>query len=121
MSSNRRAETEKDIMELSGHEMRVLQELEQDLSADYPRLARTLGRTGNPVRAVRRLVLGAAVMGLGIGTMVYALALGSVPLGAAAFAVMIAGTYAASPPSVSSGLRRACRRGTSSSRPVEEQ
>jgi hypothetical protein len=108
-------------MKLSQHEIRVLQELEDRLSADDPRLARAMGRTGHPFRAVRRLVLGAAVMGLGIGMMVYALALRSVPMGATAFAVMTAGAYAASPPPMPSGWRRSCRRSASDSPPVAEQ
>ncbi|MGO4383007.1 DUF3040 domain-containing protein [Specibacter sp. RAF43] len=85
-------------MELSEHEARILQELEDDLSADDPRLARALGRAERLRLPVHRSILAAATIGLGIALMAYALALRSIPLGVVAFAVTTAGAYATSLP-----------------------
>lgn len=83
-------------MELSEHESRILQEIELDLTASAPRLARALTSATSRGSAARHFMLGTAVMGLGIGTMIFALALGSMPAGALAFLTMTMGAQVAS-------------------------
>ncbi|MBP2414827.1 hypothetical protein JOF48_003626 [Arthrobacter stackebrandtii] len=83
-------------MELSEHESLILQEIEQTLTAGDPRLARALSTATLKRTAVQHLLLGATIMGLGVGVMVFALALGSMPVGAVAFASMTAGAYVSS-------------------------
>ncbi len=87
-------------MPLSANEARILQELEDDLKAADPKLAKAFGAGGRFRQAVRLTLLGTVVMGLGMGLMIYALAFKTVPLGVLAFAVMAAGAYTASPSSV---------------------
>jgi hypothetical protein len=108
-------------MELSEHELRVLQELEDDLQAGSPRLARSLGGNGRPGPALRHFVLGTAGMGLGIGLMCLALVLRSVPVGALAFATMTAGAYLAAPPRARFGVRLRPRGNRDDSRSTSEQ
>lgn len=83
-------------MELSEHESRILQEIQQDLTASDPRLARVLTTATIQGRAIQHLLLGTAVLGPSLGLMLFALILGSMPLGAVAFTAMTAGAYVAS-------------------------
>lgn len=108
-------------MKLSEHESRILQELEDDLAAGDPRLARVMGATANQGSAARRLVLGTAAMGLGIGLMIFALALRSIPVGAMAFAAMTGGGYVAAPPLQPFRAWRAHRRSAAKMRQATEQ
>ena len=80
-------------MELSEHESRILQEIRQDLTIGDPQLARTLSTATIRGTAFQLMLIGTTVMGLGIVLMIFALALGSVPVGAVAFAAMTAGAY----------------------------
>ena len=80
-------------MELSEHESRILNEIQQDLAAGDPLLARTLSTATIRGTAFQRMLTGTTVMGLGVGLMIFALALGSMPMGAVAFAAMTVGAY----------------------------
>ena len=80
-------------MELSEHESRILNEIQQDLMTGDPQLAQTLSTATIRGTAFQRVLMGTAVLGLGMGLMIFALALGSMLMGAVAFSAMTAGAY----------------------------
>ncbi|WP_051388836.1 DUF3040 domain-containing protein [Arthrobacter sp. 35W] len=92
-------------MALSDHEQRVIQDLEEQLAAADPRLARTLSLHGMQRRSGRLTGTGLAMVALGIMAMVAALLVESVPLGVGAFLVMAAGLYTATLPAAVVGWR----------------
>lgn len=86
-------------MPLSDHEQKMLEELERQLFADDPRLARTFHQATRPRRDRRRIALGIAGIIVGLGLLVLAVALPAVWLGVLAFMLMVAsGIWAATAP-----------------------
>lgn len=86
-------------MPLSDHEQKMLEELERQLFADDPRLARTFENATRPRRDRRRVGLGVLGVVLGLGLLVLSVALPAVWLGVLAFALMVAaGIWAVTAP-----------------------
>lgn len=77
-------------MDLSEHEARILQELEDDLAMADPRLNKAMDTGVVPALPARVALLAGPAMAAGIALMVWAIALRSVALGALAFAIMTA-------------------------------
>ncbi|GAA1624052.1 DUF3040 domain-containing protein [Georgenia ruanii] len=80
-------------MPLSEYEQRMLQQMEQQLRSDDPRLANTLADKPRP--DVRRLSLGVLLFLLGLGGLVGGVATGYVWLGVLGFLAMLAGVMLA--------------------------
>ncbi|UNX55970.1 DUF3040 domain-containing protein [Georgenia sp. TF02-10] len=104
-------------MPLSEYEQRMLQQMEQQLRSDDPKLADTLAE--RPRTDVRRLSLGALLFLLGLAGLVGGVATGWVWLGVLGFVVMLGGVLLAiSGPRGSSrragGVRRPGGPGTTS-------
>jgi Flp pilus assembly protein TadB len=78
-------------MPLSEHEQKMLDEMERQLFADDPRLARTFRSGGQDRRDRRRIVLGLAGVVVGLGVLVLAVSLPAIWLGVLAFLLMLAG------------------------------
>lgn len=86
-------------MPLSEHEQKMLDEMERQLFADDPRLARAFTPTRAPRRNGRRVVIGLGGVVLGMLVLVLAVALPAVWLGVIAFVGMVAGAvYAVTSP-----------------------
>lgn len=77
-------------MDLSKHEARILQELEDDLAMADPRLNKALNTGVVPALPARMALLAGTALAAGIALMVWGIALRSVALGALAFAIMTA-------------------------------
>lgn len=77
-------------MPLSDHEQKMLEELERQLFAEDPRLARTFENASRPRRDRRRVGLGILGVVAGLALLVLAVALPAVWLGVLAFALMVA-------------------------------
>lgn len=91
-------------MPLSEHEQKLLEEMERQLFADDPRLARTFHRSTRPRRDRRRITLGILAILVGLVLLVLAVALPMIWLGVAAFVLMVAGgVWAATAPRVADG------------------
>ncbi|EWS81247.1 DUF3040 domain-containing protein [Brachybacterium phenoliresistens] len=91
-------------MPLSEHEQKMLDEMERQLFADDPRLARTFQASTRPRRSRRRLVLGLVGAVLGLGALVLAVLLPAIWLGVLGFLLMLAGTlYAVTAPPAEPG------------------
>lgn len=82
-------------MPLSEHEQRMLDEMERQLFADDPRLARAFDTPAGPRRDRRRIVLGLLGVLVGLGILVLAVALPAIWLGVLAFLLMLASALAA--------------------------
>ncbi|RPF27911.1 DUF3040 domain-containing protein [Georgenia muralis] len=80
-------------MPLSEYEQRMLQQMEQQLRSDDPKLANTLADRQRP--DVRRLSLGALLFLLGLGGLVGGVATGWVWLGILGFLAMLGGVLLA--------------------------
>ena len=80
-------------MPLSEYEQRMLQQMEQQLRSDDPKLANTLADRRRP--DVRRLSLGVVLVLLGLGGLVGGVAAPQVWLGIAGFLAMLAGVLLA--------------------------
>lgn len=80
-------------MPLSEYEQRMLQEMEQQLRSDDPRLASTLADKSRP--DVRRLSVGVLLLLAGLGGLVGGVASGHVWLGVLGFLAMLAGVMLA--------------------------
>lgn len=80
-------------MPLSEYEQRMLQEMEQQLRSDDPRLASTLADKARP--DVRRLSVGVLLLLAGLGGLVGGVASGHVWLGVLGFLAMLAGVMLA--------------------------
>lgn len=86
-------------MPLSEREQRLLEQMEQALSADDPKFASHMVADPARTRARRRLALGVVLLLLGAGTLVGGVLLKSIPVGALGFAVMVgSAAYALGPP-----------------------
>lgn len=107
-------------MPLSEHEQKMLDEMERQLFADDPRLARAFSpRRTTSRRSGRRILLGLGGVVLGLALLVVAVSLPAVWLGVLAFLVMLAGAvYAVTAPSPSaSGQEGSDGGGGGSARP----
>ena len=80
-------------MPLSEYEQRMLQQMEQQLRTDDPKLASTLADKPRP--DVRRLSLGALLFLAGLGALVGGVASGQVWLGILGFVAMLGGVMLA--------------------------
>lgn len=108
-------------MPLSEYEQRVLEEMEQQLRSDDPKLAKTISN-GAPRRPLN-VVLGGVIILAGLGVLVAAVSFGQTWLGIIAFVAMFAGVLVAlhrpsseaSNESPSQGNVRPLKRPTSSS------
>ena len=87
-------------MPLSEHEQKMLDEMERQLFADDPRLARAFAPKAPPRRNGRRILIGLGAVVLGLALLVLAVALPAIWLGVIAFIGMVAGAvYAITGPS----------------------
>lgn len=81
-------------MSLSDHEKKLLAEMEEALSVDDPRLVSTLtGRGRTPQKS--RILVGAAIMGLGLITLLGGLISQAIPFGILGFIVALSGVVLA--------------------------
>lgn len=80
-------------MPLSEYEQRMLQEMEQQLRSDDPRLASTLADRSRP--DIRRLSIGVLLLLAGLGGLIGGVAAGQVWLGVLGFLAMLAGVMLA--------------------------
>ncbi|MGY5763816.1 DUF3040 domain-containing protein [Brachybacterium sp. DNPG3] len=89
-------------MPLSEHEQKMLDEMERQLFAEDPRLARAFAPRRTSSRSGRRVVIGLGGVVLGLVILVLAVSLPAVWLGVIAFLGMLAGAvYAVTAPSAS--------------------
>lgn len=87
-------------MPLSEHEQKMLDEMERQLFADDPRLARAFAPKTPPRRNGRRILIGLGAVVLGLALLILAVALPAIWLGVIAFIGMVAGAvYAITGPS----------------------
>lgn len=106
-------------MPLSEHEQKLLEEMERQLFADDPRLARTFHRSTRPRRDRRRITLGILAILVGLVLLVLAVALPMIWLGVAAFVLMVAGgVWAATAPQVVDGRAGAAQAGRAGTSPA---
>lgn len=83
-------------MPLSEYEQRVLEQMEQQLRSDDPKLAQSFSRRGS---RTSRVVVGALLVVGGLGALVGGVAFSQIWLGLVGFAAMFAGVlYATSSP-----------------------
>lgn len=80
-------------MALSEHEQRLLDQLEQQLHADDPKFANSMGSSGQRSMSTRRIVLGALVGVAGILVLLLGIANQIIIVGVAGFVIMGAGVY----------------------------
>ncbi|ALO67288.1 hypothetical protein AS189_13230 [Arthrobacter alpinus] len=78
-------------MALSERESRILLAVEKELAASDPHLSKTFDILASSGPAIRHLLWGTAVLAVGIGALVYAIAVHSALIGAAAFMAMTEG------------------------------
>ena len=78
-------------MPLSEHEQKMLDEMERQLFADDPRLAKAFAPKAPPRRNGRRIIIGLGAVVVGLGVLVLAVSLPAVWLGVIAFIGMLAG------------------------------
>ena len=78
-------------MPLSEHEQKMLDEMERQLFADDPRLARAFAPKAPPRRNGRRILIGLGAVVVGLALLVLAVALPAIWLGVIAFVGMVAG------------------------------
>lgn len=78
-------------MPLSEHEQKMLDEMERQLFADDPRLARAFAPKATPRRSGRRILIGLGTVVVGLGVLVLAVSLPAIWLGVIAFIGMLAG------------------------------
>lgn len=98
-------------MPLSEHEQRMLDDLERQLFAEDPRLARTFAQATRPRRDRRRILTGIIGVVAGLGLLILAVALPAIWLGIVAFGLMVAaGIWAATAPVPGTGRERAAAR-----------
>ncbi|ATG55328.1 hypothetical protein CFK41_11545 [Brachybacterium ginsengisoli] len=90
-------------MPLSEHEQKMLDEMERQLFADDPRLARAFAPKASPRRSGRRILIGLGAVVVGLGVLVLAVSIPAIWLGVIAFIGMLAGAvYAVTAPGGSS-------------------
>lgn len=102
-------------MPLSDHDNRIIHELEEQLAAEDPRLARTLSQNGIHRRSMHLTIAGLAFVALGIAVMAVALRIESVVLGVGAFMMMASGLYLSTLPAAVTGWPRGGRKAASNS------
>ena len=91
-------------MPLSEHEQRLLSQMEQQLLADDPRFASAMRGASRRSGTGRRLIIGGLAVAAGLLLLVLAVAYKIIPLGIAAFVLMLIGAgYAFAAPK--KGLR----------------
>lgn len=91
-------------MPLSEHEQKMLDEMERQLFADDPRLARAFRPAPTRQRDRRRILIGIGGVILGLVALVAAVALPAIWLGVIAFIGMVAGAvYAVTAPAKPTG------------------
>ena len=78
-------------MPLSEHEQKMLDEMERQLFADDPRLARAFAPKPPPRRSGRRILIGLGAVVVGLGVLVLAVSMPAIWLGVIAFIGMLAG------------------------------
>lgn len=78
-------------MPLSEHEQRMLDEMERQLFADDPRLAKSFRGPSAPAASPRKLAMAVGALVLGLGMIVAAVLLPMVPLGVLGFVLMLGG------------------------------
>ncbi|OMH33213.1 DUF3040 domain-containing protein [Tersicoccus sp. Bi-70] len=83
-------------MPLSEHEQRLLEQLEQQLHNEDPKLASTLGSGTTRSLAARHIVLGSLVAVVGILVLLFGISSQIIVLGVLGFLIMGAGIYWAS-------------------------
>lgn len=77
-------------MPLSEYEQRVLEQMEQQLRSDDPKLAKAIGGGGGPRRPMQ-VVVGGLVVAAGLGLLLGGVAASLVPLGIGGFVAMFVG------------------------------
>ncbi|WP_370619201.1 DUF3040 domain-containing protein [Mumia sp. Pv 4-285] len=80
-------------MPLSEEEQRLLEQLEQALAAEDPRLASTLRGSKLRARARRIIVLACVGFAAGLALLMTGVITASTPVGVVGFALMVAGSY----------------------------
>ncbi|GGC94620.1 hypothetical protein GCM10011512_22040 [Tersicoccus solisilvae] len=83
-------------MPLSEHEQRLLEQLEQQLHNEDPKLASTLGSGATRSLAARHIVLGSLVAVAGVLVLLFGISSQIIVLGVLGFLIMGAGIYWAS-------------------------
>lgn len=83
-------------MPLSEHEQRLLEQLEQQLHNEDPKLASTLGSGTNRSLAARHVVLGSLVAVIGVLVLLFGVSSQIIVLGVLGFVIMGGGIYWAS-------------------------
>lgn len=92
-------------MPLSEHEQRLLEQMEQQLYDDDPKLAGRLAEDPGRAHTRKRLIVGALVSLVGLGLVVLGVASSQIWIGGVGFLVMVAGVgYAMTPGSSSPRL-----------------
>jgi hypothetical protein len=91
-------------MPLSEHEQRLLDQLEQQLHAEDPKFASSLGSDPARTFSTRHIVIGALAAIAGILVLLLGVAWQAIPLGVLGFVIMGAGVYFGT-------LRRGWRKG----------
>ncbi|APX34469.1 hypothetical protein BH708_19110 [Brachybacterium sp. P6-10-X1] len=90
-------------MPLSDHEQKMLDEMERQLFADDPHLAKAFAPARNRRRSGRRIAIGLGGVVVGLAVLVLAVSLPAIWLGVIAFMGMLAGAvFAVTTPSSSS-------------------
>lgn len=80
-------------MALSEHEQRLLEQLEQQLHADDPKFANSLGTAAGRSLSTRHIVLGALTAVVGILVLLIGVSAQIIPVGVLGFIIMGAGVY----------------------------
>jgi DUF3040 family protein len=75
---------------LSEHEQRQLEQIEQALYSDYPKLAQSVRAQDPRVHYKRRVVQAAVMFLLGVGLLLYGVISKFIPIGAGGFVIMLA-------------------------------
>lgn len=82
-------------MPLSEREQKLLEQLEQQLSADDPRFASSMSETGRAGFSTRNLIIGAVAAVVGLGVLLWGISIQVIWLGLIGVAIMAAGIYVA--------------------------
>lgn len=82
-------------MPLSEREQKLLEQLEQQLSADDPRFASNMSETGRVGFSTRNLIIGAVSAVVGLGVLLWGVSSQAIWLGIIGLVVMAAGIYVA--------------------------
>lgn len=80
-------------MPLSEHEQKLLEQLEQQLHADDPKFANSMGSDSIRSLSTRHIVLGVLATIVGILVLLVGVSLQAIPLGVLGFVIMGGGVY----------------------------